>query len=100
MMQSQTQLKNYQSNIKNNFIVHLLKGTILFLINAYRQFFSSFFGMGGNCRFHPSCSQYAKDCFETLPLNNAVQLTTVRLLKCRPFGSSGYDPAPKGAHHE
>jgi len=46
------------------------------------------------CRFFPSCSEYAHDA---ITLHGPVRggfLTLRRLLRCRPFGPSGYDPVP------
>ncbi|MFN7905036.1 MAG: membrane protein insertion efficiency factor YidD [Pseudobdellovibrionaceae bacterium] len=67
------------------------------LLQIYRVAFSPFFG--GNCRFEPSCSFYAVQCFENIPLHKAFFFTLKRLLKCHPAGGSGYDPAPVCMDH-
>jgi putative membrane protein insertion efficiency factor len=69
------------------------KKIVLLLINFYRATLSHFFG--GNCRFLPSCSQYALDCFDEHSFFKASQLTLIRVCKCRPGGPHGWDPAPK-----
>jgi putative membrane protein insertion efficiency factor len=46
------------------------------------------------CRFTPSCSEYAREAFETYGTSRGLWLTIRRLLRCRPFGPSGYDPVP------
>ncbi|WP_243017888.1 MULTISPECIES: membrane protein insertion efficiency factor YidD [Candidatus Cardinium] len=46
------------------------------------------------CRFHPSCSNYAKAAFTKYETPKAILLTVRRLLRCHPWGGSGYDPLP------
>jgi uncharacterized protein len=49
----------------------------------------------GSCRFHPSCSEYAREAIQTMPLFEAVIAIAKRLLKCTPFSHGGYDPVQK-----
>ena len=46
------------------------------------------------CRFTPTCSEYAKECYEKFNFVKASFLTTKRLLKCNPLFKPGYDPVP------
>ena len=46
------------------------------------------------CRFTPSCSAYALEALERHGTARGTRLTARRLLRCRPFGPSGYDPVP------
>lgn len=46
------------------------------------------------CRFTPSCSHYAKGCYEKFNFFKASFLTAKRLLKCNPLFKPGYDPVP------
>lgn len=65
----------------------------LILINFYKYTFSYF--LGGRCRFYPSCSEYALECYEKFNFIKSSQLVLLRLIKCHPFsGKSGYDPVP------
>jgi putative membrane protein insertion efficiency factor len=49
--------------------------------------------MGGHCRFHPSCSQYAMDAINKYgPLRGSWRALK-RLGRCHPWGGRGYDPA-------
>lgn len=46
------------------------------------------------CRFYPTCSNYAKECYTKFNFFKASLLTTKRLLKCNPLFKGGYDPVP------
>jgi uncharacterized protein len=49
--------------------------------------------MGGHCRYHPSCSQYALDAIEKYgPLRGGWRALK-RISRCHPWGGSGFDPA-------
>ncbi|MFN3258007.1 MAG: membrane protein insertion efficiency factor YidD [Ilumatobacter sp.] len=52
-------------------------------------------GRPSPCRFTPSCSAYAYEAFEIHGTRRASWLTLRRLLRCRPFGPSGFDPVPE-----
>lgn len=69
-----------------------IKTVLLGFVRFYQFHLSSWFG--GNCRFYPSCSNYAVDAFREQPLLQAIYLIFKRLIKCHPFGESGYDPVP------
>ena len=46
------------------------------------------------CRFFPSCSNYAKECYQKFNFVKASLLVSRRLLRCNPFAKGGYDPVP------
>ena len=75
-----------------------IKKGLTYLVIIYRAIGSVFFG--GNCRFEPSCSQYALDALKSYPSLKALKLILVRLGKCHPMGSHGYDPIPKNTHNK
>ncbi|BAN04603.1 membrane protein insertion efficiency factor YidD [Ilumatobacter coccineus] len=52
-------------------------------------------GRPSPCRFSPSCSSYAREAFEVHGGRRGSWLTMRRLLRCRPFGPSGWDPVPE-----
>ncbi|WP_411816638.1 membrane protein insertion efficiency factor YidD [Hyphococcus sp. DH-69] len=61
----------------------------------YRRSLSPlFYFLGVRCRHEPSCSQYAREAFSRHRLGRAFWLSLSRLLRCHPFGSSGFDPVP------
>lgn len=48
------------------------------------------------CRHIPSCSNYGIDAIKIHGAFYGSYLTIKRILRCNPFGTSGYDPVPKG----
>jgi hypothetical protein len=64
----------------------------LVAIRLYQRWLSPF--GAGACRHVPSCSTYAYEAIERHGAFRGAWLAARRLLRCRPFGSSGYDPVP------
>ena len=64
----------------------------LALIALYRGALSPH--LGGACRHVPSCSHYAEDAVRQHGAARGLALAIRRLLRCHPFGTSGYDPVP------
>lgn len=52
-------------------------------------------GRPSPCRFTPSCSAYAIEALEVHGSARGLWLTVRRLVRCRPFGPSGWDPVPE-----
>lgn len=46
------------------------------------------------CRYYPTCSNYAKECYEKFSFAKASFLTAKRLLRCNRLFRGGYDPVP------
>ena len=65
---------------------------LLLAIEAYRLTLSPLFL--GACRYEPSCSRYAAAAIRRHGARRGSALALRRLLRCRPFGGSGYDPVP------
>jgi uncharacterized protein len=65
---------------------------LMALIGAYQRYISPF--LGNRCRFHPSCSVYAKTAIETHGALRGSLLALRRLLKCQPFHPGGFDYVP------
>ena len=61
-------------------------------IRLYQMAVSPYFS--GNCRHTPSCSYYAIEAIDKFGTFKGVRLAARRLVRCRPLGTSGYDPVP------
>ena len=48
-----------------------------------------------NCRFTPTCSNYAIEAISTYGAIKGSIMSIKRIMRCRPLGSFGYDPVPK-----
>lgn len=65
----------------------------VFLIRCYRWVISPL--LGQNCRFHPSCSQYALEAVQSFGVLRGSWLALKRLGRCHPWHPGGFDPPPK-----
>tara|TARA_B100000965_G_scaffold43125_8_gene31636 strand:- start:11768 stop:11998 length:231 start_codon:yes stop_codon:yes gene_type:complete len=45
-----------------------------------------------SCRFDPTCSQYSKEAIIKHGIFKGYILSIKRIIKCHPWGGSGYDP--------
>ena len=61
-------------------------------IVVYRYSLKPF--VGHNCRHLPTCSEYALDAIDRNGAWRGFWLTLSRVLRCHPWGTSGFDPAP------
>lgn len=76
----------------HNYAAQLIRTFFLLLLNIYKYTFAAL--LGGQCRFHPSCSEYAEICIKEIPLYKAFPLIIWRLLRCQPFAKGGEDYPP------
>ena len=47
-----------------------------------------------SCRFTPTCSEYARQALIKHGPVKGLALAIWRILRCNPWGGSGYDPVP------
>lgn len=69
-----------------------MKTLLLFLIRLYQLCFSGL--LGQNCRFFPTCSNYASTAIRQHGAAKGSVLTVKRLCKCHPWHAGGFDPVP------
>lgn len=90
-----------------------MKQFILQSIRFYQRFLSldtgllsSFFhrlvgtSAGTVCRFTPRCSEYTYEAVVSYGILRGLYLGVIRMMRCHPFGGSGYDPVPKHPDHK
>ena len=66
-----------------------MKKMFVFFISLYQRYMSPF--LGHNCRFHPTCSEYAKEAIEVHGVIKGVYLACLRIIKCGPWSKGGVD---------
>jgi uncharacterized protein len=69
-----------------------MKTLLLLLLRAYKLGISPF--LGQNCRFYPSCSDYAAEAVREHGALKGSALAAKRLCKCHPWHPGGLDPVP------
>jgi hypothetical protein len=79
---------------------------LILVVHFYRWTLSPaktfLFGPLGQCRFTPSCSEYALEALQTHGPAAGSWLAVKRVCRCHPWGGSGHDPVPNmasGAKH-
>ena len=73
-------------------VMHLIGWLLILPIRFYRKYISPL--KPPTCRFTPTCSQYAIEAIRKHGPFKGVALAVWRILRCNPWGGSGYDPVP------
>ena len=66
---------------------------VRFALRAYKLTLSPL--IGRQCRYLPTCSEYAAEALSAPGPWRGGMLAARRLCRCHPFGGSGYDPPPQ-----
>ena len=75
----------------------MISKLLIRLIRLYQKFMSPL--LGQNCRFHPTCSQYAVEALSNHGALKGSSLAIKRILKCNPWGGYGIDNVPGRDKH-
>ncbi|ODS31972.1 MAG: hypothetical protein SCARUB_02901 [Candidatus Scalindua rubra] len=67
-----------------------MKHLLIKFVQVYQLILSPF--LHPSCRFDPTCSQYVIDAIEKRGIVVGIFKGIWRILRCHPFGGSGYDP--------
>ena len=74
------------------YLSRLLAALLLMPIRFYQVAISPL--LGPSCRYTPTCSEYARQAIVKYGPFKGLWLAVKRLLRCHPWGGSGYDPVP------
>lgn len=70
----------------------MIKKAFIYLIRLYQKVLSPI--LGAQCRYTPTCSQYAVEALQKYGALKGSWLAFNRILSCNPFGGHGHDPVP------
>lgn len=73
-------------------LMNFFANVLLIPIYFYQRFISPL--TPPSCRFTPTCSQYAVEAIKKHGPFKGLYLAIRRILRCHPWGGSGYDPVP------
>jgi putative membrane protein insertion efficiency factor len=74
------------------YVTKVLSWLLLLPIRFYQLYISPL--LGPSCRFTPTCSEYARQAIVKHGPFKGLYLAVWRILRCNPWGGSGYDPVP------
>ena len=69
-----------------------MQGLLIRLLGGYKRWISPF--LPSACRFHPTCSEYAREAVRKYGAARGCWLALKRLLRCHPLHPGGFDPVP------
>jgi uncharacterized protein len=69
-----------------------MKVLLLSMLRGYQYALRPLFG--ANCRFYPSCSDYAREAIERHGVLKGAWLALRRVVRCHPYHPGGFDPVP------
>lgn len=81
-------------------VIHLLRSFLSLILLAPIYFYRAAISplLPPSCRYTPTCSRYAIDAIRKHGPLKGLYLAIRRILRCHPWGGSGYDPVPDTFH--
>ena len=70
----------------------MMKAVLIALVKGYRLLLSPWWGR--QCRFSPTCSEFALQALERHGAWRGTWLAMRRVSRCHPWRAGGYDPVP------
>ncbi len=70
-----------------------MRKLLIYAVRFYRYCLSPFFA--SQCRFHPSCSNYAEQAIAQHGVLKGMWLSLRRIGRCHPWHAGGFDPVPE-----
>ncbi len=75
------------------YLNNLSKKILIFIVRSYQLCISPL--LPNTCRHLPTCSEYAIESIKTFGIIKGTIKAILRIIKCNPLGSHGYDPVIK-----
>lgn len=72
--------------------MNIMARLLIWMIKGYQLMLSPYFGQ--QCRFYPTCSQYALDSINKHGAIVGAYYSVRRLFCCHPWHAGGHDPIP------
>jgi putative membrane protein insertion efficiency factor len=69
-----------------------MRAALLLLLRGYQYVIRPL--LGANCRFYPSCSDYAREAIDRHGAAKGCWMAMRRVVRCHPYHPGGYDPVP------
>lgn len=70
----------------------IISKILIFFVLMYQKILSPY--IPSSCRYTPTCSTYMIESLKKYGIFKGSYLGIIRILKCNPFNSGGYDPVP------
>ena len=69
-----------------------MRRVLLLVLRGYQYAIRPLLGV--NCRFYPSCSDYAREAIDRHGAAKGCWLAMRRVVRCHPYHPGGCDPVP------